>query len=143
MARKPKSVDCEATASAHQVTAREGAMLIAHLVERKSAEARKQVTRCRLTEMTLRSLLQRKLITPEFLIDVQNWLFQAGWVLFFAGESYALVRLSVVNAWMRIGSKRITIDLKEVARGTFEFQALENLLVEDEGAGNGADGEEE
>lgn len=118
-------------------------MLIAHLVERKSAEARKQVTRCRLSEMTLRSLLRRKLITPEFLIDIQNWLFQAGWVLFFAGESYALVKLNVVNGWMRIGSKRITMDLKEVARGTFDFHALEHLLVEDEDAGSGADSEEE
>src|SRR5271165_5319103 len=102
MARKPKPASHEATACAHQVTAREGAMLIAHLIERKSAEAHgKQVTRCRLSEMTIRRLLRRKLITPEFLIEVQNWLFQAGWVLFFAGESYALVKLSVVNGWMR------------------------------------------
>ena len=118
-------------------------MLIAHLVERKSAEARKQVTRCKLSEMTLRSLLRRKLITPEFLIDVQNWLFQAGWVLFFAGESYALVKLSVVNGWMRIGSKRLKPTLSEVARGTFNFQALERLLVEDEDTDSETDSEEE
>ena len=67
----------------------------------------------------------------------------AGWVLFFAGESYALVKLSVVNGWMRIGSKWVAPTLSQVARGTFNFQALERLLVGDEDTDSEVESEEE
>ena len=114
------------------------------IVDKKTSEPKpKPVTRCRISEMTMRRLFSRKLIGADFLMEVQNWLFQAGWVLFFAGDSYALVKLGVVNGWMRIGSKRVKPTLSEVARGTFNFQALERLLVEDGDIDSEADSEEE
>jgi hypothetical protein len=120
-------------ARAHQVTAREGAMLILHLLGTKSAEpSSKEVTRCRISEMTMRRLFRRKHISQEFLIRVQNWLFRAGWVLFFAGDSYAVVKLSVVNGWIRIGSKRVAEDLRQAERGSFDYKDLEPLLLADE-----------
>ncbi len=119
-------------------------MLILHLVDKKSGEpSSKPVTRCRLSEMTVRRLFNRKLIGADFLMEVQNWLFQAGWVLLFAGDSYALVKLSVVTGWICIGSKRVATALSEVARGTFNFQALEHLLVQGEDTNGEADSEEE
>jgi hypothetical protein len=122
---------------AHQVTAREGAMLILHLVDTKSAEpSSKEITRCRISEMTMRRFFRRKLISPEFLMEVQNWLFRAGWVLFFAGDSYALVKLRVVNGWIRIGSKRLAEDLRDAERGSFNFEKLEPLLLGDDDADN-------
>ena len=82
----------------------------------------------------MRRLVRRKCISPVFLINVQNWLFRAGWILFFAGDGYALVKLSVVNGWIRIGSKRVAEDLPKAARGDFNFEKLEPLLLGDDDA---------
>jgi hypothetical protein len=39
--------------------------------------------------------------------DVQEWLFDAGWSLFFTGSTfYAMIRSDTVDGWVRLGSKR-------------------------------------
>jgi hypothetical protein len=53
---------------------------------------------------------------------------RAGWVLFYADRSYAAVKLDAVEAWPRVGSKRIKGDLEAVARGEFNFDKLEALF---------------
>ena len=100
---------------------RECAMLISHLLATKQAEVAKEVTRARLSDVTLRRLFRRQRITPEFLVEVQEWLHRAGWVLFFAGTTYAVVKIKVIDGWGRISSKRIGEDLKKVGRGEFVF----------------------
>jgi hypothetical protein len=123
-------------AVARQVTGREAAMLAAHLLQKKSEDVGKEVTRCRLTQATLRRLLTRKQITTEFLVEVQEWLFRVGWVLFFAGDSYAMVKLSVVNAWGRVASTRIADDIDKAACGEFDFATLEHLLLQETNVGD-------
>ena len=108
---------------------RQCAMLIAHLLATKQSEVEKEVTRARLAEMTLRRLFRRQRITPAFLVEVQEWLLRAGWVLFFAGTTYAVVKIKVIDGWGRISSKRINEDLDKVARGQFKFDELEKLLL--------------
>ena len=92
---------------------RQCAMLIAHLLATKQEEPTgREVTRARLSEITLQRLFCRQQITPQLLSDVQEWLFRIGWVLFFAGNTYAIVKASVVEGWGRISSKKIGPDLK-------------------------------
>ena len=55
----------------------------------------------------------------------------AGWVLFFAGSTYALINAHAVHAWMRISSKRLATEIAAVQRGKFDFADLEPLLVPD------------
>ena len=98
-------------------TARECAILLVRLIYAKQTEADKQVTRTRLSEATLRKLWCRSRLTTEFVHEVQEWLFMAGWVLFFAGTTYAMINVRVVDAWMRISSKRMAEDIAEVQRG--------------------------
>ena len=86
MARPPN------TAKDHRPNERQAALLIAHLLATKQEEVAKDVTRARLTEATLQRLFQRQRITPDFLAEVQEWLYRAGWVLFFAGKTYAVIR---------------------------------------------------
>lgn len=113
---------------------RQCAMLVAYLFTTKQSEAGKEVTRARLTENTLRRIFVRQRITPEFLLEVQEWLLRAGWALFPAGESYAAVKVRVVSGWGLISSKRIADELRKVAWGQFDFSSLETLLLKSESA---------
>ena len=105
-------------------------MLLLGLIEAKHTETGKDVTRTRLSEATLRRLWCRSHLTTEFVHEVQEWLFMAGRVLFFAGSTYAMVNVRVVDAWMRISSKRMAKDIAEVQRGRKKiFAELERLLL--------------
>jgi hypothetical protein len=118
---------------AYQPTPRECAMLLLGLIRAKRTEAGKDVTRTRLSEATLRRLWCRSRITTEFVHEVQEWLFMAAWVLFFAGSTYAMINVRVVDAWMRISSKRMAKDIAEVQRGDKTvFAKLEGLLLRNE-----------
>ena len=64
----------------------------------------------------------------RFLLKVQEFLLKAGWALFWAGSSYAIIRISSVEGWQRISSKRIEEDLRRIARGHFDFDEFEDLL---------------
>ena len=61
--------------------------------------------------------------------EVAEWLSGAGITLFFVGSTYALVRMSVVENWPRITSKRLSADLQAVAQGASDFSKLERLLA--------------
>lgn len=110
---------------------RQCAMLIVHLLHEKQQDlsGNREVSRARLSEITIRRLFNRRRISPEFLADVQEWLFRVGWILFFAGTTYAVVKMKVVDGWGRISSKRIRLDLERVATGEFDFDSLEHLLL--------------
>ena len=107
------------------------ALLIAHLLATKQQEVpgNREITRARLSEITLQRLFKRRRISPELLADVQEWLFRVGWVLFFAGTTYAVVKMKVVDGWGRISSKRIKADLEKVGTGEFDYDTLEHLLL--------------
>jgi hypothetical protein len=110
---------------------RQCAMLIVHLLESKQQDLSgdREVTRARLSELTIQRLFKRRQVSPEFLAEVQEWLFRVGWVLFFAGTTYAVVKMKVVDGWGRISSKRIQRDLEKVWTGEFDFDSLEDLLL--------------
>ncbi len=127
------------TGRASRPDERECAMLIAHLLATKQEEVTKEVTRARLSAVTLRRLFRRQQIAPEFLIEVQEWLYRAGWVLFFAGTTYAVVKIKVIDGWGRVSSKRIGEDLEDVGRGAFDFDSLEHLLLGPESPTEGED----
>jgi hypothetical protein len=119
---------------------RQCAMLIVHLLATRQQEVggKREVTRARLSEITLQRLFRRQRISVEFLAEVQEWLFRVGWILFFAGTTYAVVKMNVVDGWGRISSKRIK-DLEKVGRGEFDYDSLEHLLLAAEPSGEPED----
>ena len=119
-----------ATNCASRPDERQCAMLIAHLLAAKQQDLpdNRELTRARLSEITLRRLFKRRRISPELLADVQEWLFRVGLVLFFAGTTYAVVKMKTVDGWGRISSERIRGDLDKVDEGGFAYDALEYLL---------------
>ena len=108
---------------------RQCAMLIAYLLKKKNEEGGRDVTRAQLSPSTLQRLLGRRSVSPQLLTEIGEWLLRAGWVLFFAGTTYAIVRLDVVQGWNRVSSKRIRDDIHKVGIGEFDFEALEGLLL--------------
>ena len=111
-----------------QPNAREAALLVLHLLGAGGAD-RRRVSRARLTEVTIRRLWGRSRVPEAFLLEVQEFLLIAGWALFWAGSSYAIVRVSAVEGWPRISSKRIEEDLYRVSRGRFDFGEIEESIL--------------
>jgi hypothetical protein len=110
-------------------TERQCAMLIVHLLATKKAETEREVTRARLSSVTVQRLFGRRQISAKFLGEVCEWLFPVGWVMFFAGTTYAVVKMDVVQGWGRISSKRIGDVIEKAGRGEFDFDPLEYLLL--------------
>jgi hypothetical protein len=98
-----------------QPDAHEAALLVLHLLDRAGSD-RRPVSRARLTEITIRRLWSRTRVPEAFLLDVQEILLNAGWVFFWAGSSFAIIKREAVDGWPRISSKRIDGDLRMLAR---------------------------
>jgi hypothetical protein len=91
----------------------------------------KGMTRFRVSETTLKRICGRPRLDPEFLTEMQDWLLRAGWVMFFAGSSFGVIKLEAVESWTRLGSKRIADELDDVAKGDFDFAPLLQLAEPD------------
>src|SRR5215472_7192014 len=117
----------ERTNRASRPDERQCAMLVAHLLATKQQKVPGKISRARLSEITLQRLFKRQRITAKFRAEVQEWLFRIGWVLFFAGTTYAVVKMKVIDGWGRISSKRIGEDLEKVGKGKFDYDSLEHL----------------
>jgi hypothetical protein len=108
--------------------ARECALLLLLLIKTKEDETGKTVSRFRVSELTLCRMWGRRRITPEFVEAVNDWLARADRVLFFSGSSYGVILTSAVESWSRISSKRIQAEIDAALAGTFDFEALEEML---------------
>jgi hypothetical protein len=110
----------------HQPDALECAILLLLLVQPKER------TRIRLAEITLKRLWQRRRLGDEFVAEVQEWLFRAGWALFYAGTTFGLVKTKSVEGWPRVTSKDLETELEKVVGGRFDFSRHYHLVLDDE-----------
>jgi hypothetical protein len=92
----------------------------------------KKSSRIRLAEITLKRLWKRRRLDDEFLREVQEWLFRAGWALFYAGATFGLVKTKAVEGWPRVTSKELATELAEVDRGQFDFARHYHLVLGEE-----------
>jgi hypothetical protein len=112
----------------------EGALLLLLLAESKDKELSKEkptlkkITRFRVSEATLTRVLGRARLSSGFLEEVQEWLLVAGWALIFTGTTYALIKVTAVEGWIRLASKRIAAELETVKKGKFDFASQQHLL---------------
>ena len=116
-------------------SAQECAILLLHLIEVRGGESQ-PVNRVRLSELTLRRLWSRTRLSSEFLEEVQEWLSRGGWTLFFAQNTFAAIKTSAVQNWVRVSSKLIADDLDLVERGEFDFQKYLHLISNENGIAN-------
>jgi hypothetical protein len=109
------------------LNAQECAVVLLRLIEIRNEDA-PAASRVRLSELTLRRLWGRDRLNRELFEEVQEWLSRAGWVLFFAGTTYAAIRTSVVLSWSRLSSKRMAQELKSIRAGDFDFDGHIHLI---------------
>jgi hypothetical protein len=110
--------------------AQECAILLILLISGDHSTGQREISRVRLAEITLKRLWGRHRLSDDFLADVQEWLFRAGWALFYAGTTFAMVRIKAVEGWPRVSSKRFQDELEDVAQGQFDFDRHFHLLQE-------------
>lgn len=123
-------------AARHLADPRQAAILLLRRIELRNEDRKNPMTRAQFTAPMLRRLWNQPLLSPEFLKDVSAWLAVAGWCFFNAGGTYAVVRISAVKNWPRLGTNRMTGELDEVARGKFKFEEHEHLLIDDTSEGS-------
>jgi hypothetical protein len=109
--------------------ARQSAILVLRSIELRNADRRNPMTRAQFTLPMLRRLWNRPRLSAEFLEQVSIWLAVAGWCFFNAGPTYAAIRMSAVKNWPRLGTTRIADELDQVAKGKFQFEDHEHLLI--------------
>jgi hypothetical protein len=112
------------TVKSRILDAQECAILLLLLID-----TREGTTRVRLSEITLKRLWGRHRLNDEFLEDVREWLIRGGWSLFYAKNTFAAVRNTVVENWPRLSSKRLADVLKQVEEGVFEFDEHADLVT--------------
>jgi hypothetical protein len=135
--RKPATADWVLT----ELSARERALNILKVLYGKQDEIKREVTRARLTELTLRRLWHVTRVTDDVLRPVQELLLRSGWALFWARSSYAIIKIKAVEGWVRISSQRIATELDQQKLGQFRkwtqweslfFREQESALSDDE-----------
>jgi hypothetical protein len=118
----------------YRPTERQCALLILYLVRAREEEFEKRglkrnMSRARISQNTIRKLCGRSQMSPDFLLEVQEYLLAAGWALFCIGPThYAIIKLESVLGWSRISSNRIAEELKLVPRGNFPWKKYDHLL---------------
>ncbi len=121
------------TALPHKPNPQQAALLTLMVVQVKDEERQKAggepMSRFRISETTLKRLWLRKRLERDFMVEVEDWLLEAGWALFFAGSTYAMIKVASVEGWARLTSKQIDNELEKVSRGKFDFEALRHLLM--------------
>jgi hypothetical protein len=116
----------------YKPTGQEAALLL-RLALKKRGDARgKEMTRARLSRLTLKLLWNREDLTEAWLAEVNEWLLSAGWKLFYAGTTFGVVKTSVVENWPRVPSKILETQIEELKRGEFDFAQLEHDLLKTE-----------
>jgi hypothetical protein len=123
-------------------TAAQSASLLLRLLALSSKSRRKPLTRAKLTERMLKRLWNRPRLAPEFLQEVSDWLLGAGWVFFYAGPTYAAVRVTAVANWPRVSTSPIQDDLDDIARGTYRHKQYQHLLWGDSSPDSKTSGDE-
>ena len=129
----------------YKPNAREAALLLLHALEERGERRGNEMTRARLSRVTLKRLWNREKLPERWLDDVNEWLLSAGWTLFYSGTTFGVVKTTVVENWPRVASKHLAPVINKMKQGAYDFSQLENLLktkLSLSKADKGADGEE-
>jgi hypothetical protein len=106
----------------------EGALLLLRAAEERGDRRGKELTRARLSSLTLQRLFRRESLDEIWLAEVNQWLLSAGWTLFRGGRMFAMVKTSVIENWPRVASKHLEDVLTRVDTADYDFSEIASLL---------------
>jgi hypothetical protein len=113
-------------------SAAEAAMLIALCVKRKETEAGKEFARLRVSEKAFERLTRRRRIDGRFVSDLNEALRDQNLLVVLTGDAIGVLKASAVKGWPRMTSDRLNDELRQLRRGTLDFDDLAREL-DDEG----------
>jgi hypothetical protein len=113
-------------------SAAEAAMLIALCVKRKETEAGKEFARLRVSEKAFERLTRRRRIDGRFVSDLNEALLDQNLLVVLTGDAIGVLKASAVKGWPRMTSDRLNDELRQLRRGTLDFDDLAREL-DDEG----------
>ena len=113
----------------NKLEAREAALILLYALAERGVRRGKDLTRARVSRVTLKRLWNRENLNEAWLAEVNDWLLSAGWTLLYAGGTFGVVKKSVVENWPRIASKRIQDVVDEAAAGNFNLGKLEHFFA--------------
>jgi hypothetical protein len=101
-----------------RLTAEDAALLTAYLIHLYETEKGKEISRFRLSRDSVRRLGLRLNLREAFTAEwaeamASDW----GWIAFAHREEFGLIRISAVSGWVRLGTKRVSEDLRRLRRG--------------------------
>jgi hypothetical protein len=111
----------------YKPNSREAALLLLRAIEERGERRDKEITRARVSRVTLRRLWNREILNDPWLTEINDWLLSAGWTLVYAG-TIGVVKTSVVENWPRIASKHLGSVVEGVRQGGYDFSQLEHLM---------------
>ncbi|HVJ52425.1 MAG TPA: hypothetical protein VM689_08195 [Aliidongia sp.] len=123
-------------------TAAEVAIIIAVAVKRKEAELGRELTRIRLTEVSLDRFIVRLRRDGRFLEDVDAALARFNLHLIVVPGAFGLIRPSAVKGYPRLTSSIVKEELRAARRGTLDYDALFAELGGDEDEDEDGEGDE-
>jgi hypothetical protein len=110
-----------------KVNAKQAALLILRALEARSEARGQMLSRGRFSRLALRLLWGRREWPP--LVELNEWLAPAGWVMVWDGANYmGALRLSVVQDWPRVSTAGLDEELEAIDRRQFDFEKLDYLL---------------
>jgi len=113
----------------NRITPEEAAMFTAYLIHTYEQAKGKAVTRCRLGRGSVRLLGIRSTLREAFVLEwIEALATDWGWVAFPVGEEFGLVRISAVEDWVKLGTKRVADIRKRLKKG--DRSALDEMRDE-------------
>jgi len=113
-----------------QPNPRQAAITILRVLKARELETDRPINRARISQTTVRKACGRAQLSIGYLEELRETLLAAGYCFFCAGPShYGIIKVGAVEGWARISGKRIGNDLAAIARGQFDFEAHEGLLL--------------
>ncbi len=111
-----------------RLNAAQAAIVVLYAIEMYRREKEKEVNRIRFSRATMRRLCVRTNLHDTFAAEVASEVAELGWTMFPAEDDFGLIHTSTLKGWVRLGSKRIAAELKQLRKGN--LHVLGDMMAE-------------
>ena len=100
----------------YRLSPEECALILCIAVKRLSQERERKTTRFQLSSVALSRISKRSFIDPTFINNLSSEIRSYGWCMFqVANTKYAFIKASSIKSWIKISSRGVSNETKELA----------------------------